>query len=51
MLLDYFSSLALPEHPSIYDYLVLGLRPKDVIATFNWDPFLMLAHVIPIRHL
>ena len=24
MLLDYFSSLALPEHPTIYDYLVLG---------------------------
>ena len=44
MLLDYFSSLALPEQPTIYDYLVLGLRPKDVIATFNWDPFLMLAH-------
>ena len=45
MLLDYFSSLSLPEHPTIYDYLVLGLRQKDVIATFNWDPFLMLAHV------
>ena len=45
MLLDYFSRLGLPEHPTIYDYLVLGLREKDVIATFNWDPFLMLAHV------
>ena len=44
MLLEYFSSLALPDDPTIYDYLILGLREKDVIATFNWDPFLMLAH-------
>ena len=44
MLLDYFSGLALPDDPTIYDYLVLGLRQKDMIATFNWDPFLLLAH-------
>lgn len=41
--LDYFSSLQLPETPTIYDQLVLSLRPKDVIATFNWDPFLIQA--------
>ena len=41
---EYFSSLALPDNPTIYDYLILGLRGKDVIATFNWDPFLILAH-------
>lgn len=41
---SYFSDLELPEHPSICDYLVLGLKAKDVIATFNWDPFLMQAH-------
>ena len=34
-LFEYFSSLALPDHPTIYDYLILGLREKDVIATFN----------------
>ena len=45
MLLNYFSSLTLPDTPAIYDYLILGLRQKDLIATFNWDPFLMLAHV------
>lgn len=39
----YFDGLDLPDSPTIYDYLVLGLRPKDIIATFNWDPFLMLA--------
>lgn len=37
---EYFSSLALPEFPTLYDHLLLSLRSKDVIATFNWDPFL-----------
>jgi hypothetical protein len=40
---DYFASLKLPEQPTIYDTLVLSLRPKDLIATFNWDPFLYQA--------
>ncbi len=40
---SYFRRLALPDNPTIYDYLVLSLRPKDVIATFNWDPFLFEA--------
>ena len=44
MLCKYFSILVLPDYPTIYDYLILGLRGKDVIATFNWDPFLMLAY-------
>jgi hypothetical protein len=39
----YFSSLELPDKPTLYDHLVLSLRPKDVIATFNWDPFLFQA--------
>lgn len=37
---SYFESLELPSEPTLYDHLVLSLRPKDVIATFNWDPFL-----------
>jgi len=37
---DYFRSLTLPSTPTIYDYLLLALRPKDLVATFNWDPFL-----------
>ncbi len=41
---DYFSSLELPETPTIYDHLVLSLRDNDVIATFNWDPFLTQAY-------
>jgi len=41
---DYFASLTLPPSPTIYDYLLCYLRPKDVIATFNWDPLLPLAY-------
>jgi hypothetical protein len=37
---DYFAALRLPDTPTLYDHLVLSLRPKDIIATFNWDPFL-----------
>ncbi len=40
---EYFSQLRLPETATIYDYLVLSLREKDMIASFNWDPFLALA--------
>lgn len=39
----YFKSLELPDKPTIYDYLVMSLRSKDLIATFNWDPFLYQA--------
>jgi hypothetical protein len=42
---EYFSDMALPNEPTIYDYLILALRPKDIIATFNWDPFLYQAYV------
>lgn len=43
---EYFESMELPEEPTIYDYLILALRhQKDVIATFNWDPFLYKAYL------
>jgi hypothetical protein len=38
---DYFASLRLPSLPTLYDHLLLSLRPKDAVATFNWDPFLL----------
>lgn len=41
----YFSSLELPETVTIYDYLLLSLRDKDAIFTFNWDPFLCDAYI------
>lgn len=41
---DYFKDMKLPENEAtIYDFLVLLLRPRDLIATFNWDPFLYQA--------
>lgn len=40
---DHFADMKLPDEPTIYDYLVLALRPRDLIATFNWDPFLYQA--------
>lgn len=42
---QYFVSLELPDEPTIYDYLILSLTQKDVIATFNWDPLLLQAYV------
>lgn len=39
----YFSKILLPEAATDYDYLLLSLRPKDLIATFNWDPLLIQA--------
>ncbi len=38
---EYFYYLDIPEKPTLYDYLVLSLRKKDLIATFNWDPLLL----------
>jgi hypothetical protein len=36
----YFSTLELPDYPTVYDHLLLSLRKKDAVFTFNWDPFL-----------
>ena len=38
---DYFNSYVIPDEPTIYDYLLLSLRGKDLIASFNWDPLLI----------
>ena len=43
MVRQYFSDLELPNEPTLYDYLLLSLRPKDGIATFNWDPLLFMS--------
>jgi hypothetical protein len=42
---DYFESLEMPNEPTLYDYLLLALRETDLVATFNWDPFLARAFV------
>lgn len=41
----HFRKLMIPDEPTIYDLILLGLRPKDLIATFNWDPFLVQAYL------
>lgn len=41
---DYFGSLRLPDEPTVYDHLIMGLREADLIATFNWDPLLLQAY-------
>lgn len=43
LIYDYFGRMELPEEPTLYDHLVLSLTGRDVIATFNWDPFLWQA--------
>ena len=40
---EYFSSLELPDKPTLYDHLILSLKPQDMVASFNWDPFLFKA--------
>lgn len=40
---NYFHGMELPDVATIYDYLILSMRSRDLIATFNWDPFLYQA--------
>lgn len=40
----YFSSLVIPDAPTAYDYLILSLRDKDSIFSFNWDDLLIQAY-------
>ena len=41
---NYFTKMTIPDDPTLYDYLILSLRGKDIIATFNWDPLLLEAY-------
>lgn len=42
---DYFSYFRIPDTPTVYDYLLLSLTSKDLVATFNWDPLLLQAYL------
>jgi len=46
---EYFETLEIPNTVTIYDYLILSLREKDIIATFNWDPLLLKAYLRNIK--
>jgi len=41
---SYFEPLQIPSEATLYDYLILSLGEKDLIATFNWDPLLLQAY-------
>lgn len=47
---EHFSSLELPDEPTVYDFLILSLTRKDFIATFNWDPLLIQAYIRCARY-
>jgi hypothetical protein len=38
---EYFREVEISDEPTIYDHLLLGLRGKDMVATFNWDPLIV----------
>lgn len=42
---SYFDAIRIPRTVTLYDRLLLSLRPKDYIATFNWDPLLAHAYI------
>ena len=42
---EYFSGIRIPTSATVYDRLLLSLRMKDVVATFNWDPMLAQAFI------
>jgi hypothetical protein len=43
-LADYFQPMELPDQVTLYDQILLSLRSKDVVASFNWDPLLLQAY-------
>jgi hypothetical protein len=42
--MDLFDSYAIADCVTIYDQLILSLRAKDTIVSFNWDPLLPYAY-------
>jgi hypothetical protein len=42
---DFFAAVQIGDEPTIYDHLLLGLRSKDLVATFNWDPLMVQAEM------
>ena len=43
-IVSHYRQMQIPDTPTLYDYLILSLRSKDCIATFNWDPLLIEAY-------
>lgn len=43
-IVSHYRQMQIPDSPTLYDHLILSLRKKDCIATFNWDPLLIQAY-------
>lgn len=43
-IISHYQQMQIPDAPTLYDYLIISLREKDCIATFNWDPLLIQAY-------
>lgn len=41
---QYMLEYSIPDTPTVYDFLLLSLTSKDLVATFNWDPLLIQAY-------
>jgi hypothetical protein len=41
---EYFSGFVILKEPTVYDFLILSLTKKDIVASFNWDPLLLQAY-------
>lgn len=46
---DYFSRFRIPDEVTLYDELILSLRKKDAIFSFNWDPLFVQAYQRNVR--
>ncbi len=43
-IVSHYQQMKIPDSPTLYDYLLISLRKKDCVATFNWDPLLIQAY-------
>lgn len=41
---NYMNGFIIPKNPTVYDFLIMSLTNKDLIATFNWDPLLVQSY-------
>ena len=47
---QYMSDYVIPDSPTVYDFLLLSLTSKDLVATFNWDPLLVQSYTRVMRY-
>lgn len=47
---QYMTDYTIPDAPTVYDFLLLSLTSKDLVATFNWDPLLVQAYTRAMRY-